>query len=99
MVEINIFLSEINGYFVTSGTQIVTIKINNMSVKVKYQAVLNLGEQLGIKDGDVVEAEGVLKIKGEANTQYEKDLILYQVFYGLFFWLLLGFLNTPQVPF
>ncbi len=75
MVEINIFLSEMNGYFVTSGTQIVTIKINNMSVKVKYQAVLNLGEQLGIKDGDVVEAEGVLKIKGEANTQYEKDLI------------------------
>lgn len=46
-----------------------------MSVKSKYQAVLNLGEQLGIKDGDVVEAEGVLKIKGEAHTQYEKDLI------------------------
>jgi nucleoid-associated protein YgaU len=46
-----------------------------MSVKTKYQAVLNLGEQLGIKDGDVVEAEGVLKIKGEAKTQYEKNLI------------------------
>jgi nucleoid-associated protein YgaU len=46
-----------------------------MSVKTKYQAVLNLGEQLGIKGGDVVEAEGVLKIKGEARTQYEKNLI------------------------
>mgnify|MGYP000866459124 CR=1 FL=1 len=46
-----------------------------MSVKTKYQAVLNLGEQLGIKGGDVVEAEGVLKIKGEAKTQYEKNLI------------------------
>jgi len=46
-----------------------------MSVKAKYQAVLNLGEQLGIKEGNVVEAEGVLKIKGEAQTQYEKDLI------------------------
>lgn len=46
-----------------------------MSVKTKYQAVLNLGEELGIKDGDVVEAEGVLKIKGEAKTQYEKNLI------------------------
>lgn len=46
-----------------------------MSVKEKYQAVLNLGEQLGIKDGDVGQSEGVLKVKGEANTQYEKDLI------------------------
>lgn len=46
-----------------------------MSVKTKYQAVLNLGEQLGIKGGDVMEAEGVLKIKGEARTQYEKNLI------------------------
>ena len=46
-----------------------------MSVKEKYQAVLNLGENLGIKDGDVTESEGVLKVKGEAHTQYEKDLI------------------------
>lgn len=30
---------------------------------------------MGIKGGDVVEAEGVLKIKGEARTQYEKNLI------------------------
>ncbi len=46
-----------------------------MSVKAKYQGVLNLGEQLGIKDGDVREEEGVLKIKGMANTQYEKNLL------------------------
>lgn len=46
-----------------------------MSVKAKYQPVLNLGEQLGIKDGKVTEENGVLKIKGEAQTQYEKDLI------------------------
>ena len=46
-----------------------------MSVKAKYQPVLSLGEQLGIKDGNVTEEDGVLKIKGEANTQYEKDLI------------------------
>ena len=46
-----------------------------MSVKEKYQAVLDLGEQLGIKDGNVGESEGVLKVKGEAHTQYEKDLI------------------------
>lgn len=46
-----------------------------MSVKVKYQGVLSLGEQLGIKDGNVTEEGGVLKIKGVANTPYEKDLL------------------------
>ncbi len=46
-----------------------------MSVKAKYQGVLNLGEQLGIKDGNVTEEGGVLKIKGVANTPYEKNLL------------------------
>ncbi len=46
-----------------------------MSVKAKYQAVLNLGEQLKIKDGDVKEEAGILKIKGQAATQYEKNLL------------------------
>jgi nucleoid-associated protein YgaU len=46
-----------------------------MSVKAKYQGVLNLGEQLGIKGGDVTEEGGVLKIKGEAATPYEKNAI------------------------
>ncbi len=46
-----------------------------MSVKAKYQGVLNLGEQLGIKDGSVTEENGVLKIKGVAGTPYEKNLI------------------------
>ncbi|MDL5511489.1 LysM peptidoglycan-binding domain-containing protein [Arenibacter sp. M-2] len=46
-----------------------------MSVKAKYQAVLNLGEQLKIKDGDVSEEAGILKIKGQAATQYEKNLL------------------------
>lgn len=46
-----------------------------MSVKAKYQGVLNLGEQLGIKNGDVSEEAGVLKIKGEAATPYEKNLL------------------------
>jgi len=46
-----------------------------MSVKAKYQAVLDLGQNLGIKNGDVSEENGVLKIKGEANTPYEKDLM------------------------
>ena len=46
-----------------------------MSVKAKYQAVLDLGEKLGVKNGDVSEEAGVLKIKGEANTPYEKNVI------------------------
>lgn len=46
-----------------------------MSVKAKYQAVLDLGQELGIKGGDVSEEGGVLKVKGEANTPYEKNVI------------------------
>ena len=46
-----------------------------MSVKSKYQPVLDLGQQLGVKDGDVNEEDGVLKIKGTTRTQYEKNLL------------------------
>lgn len=46
-----------------------------MSVKAKYQPVLDLGEQLGIKNGDVSVEGDVLKVKGEAKTQYEKNII------------------------
>jgi nucleoid-associated protein YgaU len=46
-----------------------------MSVKAKYQGVLTLGEQLGIKEGNVTEEGGVLKIKGVAATPYEKDIL------------------------
>ncbi|PCJ93235.1 MAG: peptidoglycan-binding protein [Flavobacteriaceae bacterium] len=44
-----------------------------MSIKAKYQAVLDLGEQFGIKDGQVTEEGGILKVKGIATTQYEKN--------------------------
>lgn len=46
-----------------------------MSVKNKYQSVLDLGEKLNIKNGDVKEESGVLKVYGTANTQYEKNLL------------------------
>ena len=46
-----------------------------MSVKDKYQSVLNLGEELNIKNGDVSEENGVLKVKGQAKTPYEKNLM------------------------
>ncbi len=42
-------------------------------VKAKYQGVLDLGQQLNIQDGDVSEENGTLKIKGTAQTQYEKN--------------------------
>lgn len=44
-------------------------------VKSKYQSVLDLGKELNIKDGDVSEENGVLKIKGTAKNQYEKNLL------------------------
>lgn len=43
--------------------------------KTKYQSVLDLGQALNIQNGDVQEENGVLKIKGTAKTQYEKNLI------------------------
>jgi len=44
-------------------------------VRSKYQNVLDLGEKLHIKDGDVKEENGQLKVWGTAKTQYEKNLI------------------------
>jgi len=46
-----------------------------MKAKTKYQAVLDLGEALNIKEGNVNEENGVLKVKGTAKTTYEKNLI------------------------
>ncbi len=46
-----------------------------MSVKAKYQSVLDLGEKLNIQNGAVTEENGVLKIKGTAGTPYEKNLL------------------------
>lgn len=44
-------------------------------IKAKYQSVLDLGEKLGIQNGDVREEGGQLKVTGMANTPYEKNLI------------------------
>lgn len=46
-----------------------------MAIKAKYQSVLDLGQELNIQNGDVKEENGVLKVWGIANTQYEKNLI------------------------
>ncbi len=44
-----------------------------MSLQDKYRAVLDLGKQLNVQNGDVQEADGVLKIWGTADTAYQKD--------------------------
>jgi nucleoid-associated protein YgaU len=44
-------------------------------IKQKYQSVLDLGTKLNIQNGDVSEENGVLKIKGTAKTQYEKNIV------------------------
>ncbi len=46
-----------------------------MSMKAKYQGVLDLGEKLNIQNGDVQEENGVLKVTGTAANQYEKNLL------------------------
>ena len=48
-------------------------------VKSKYQSVLDLGQKLNIVNGDVSEENGVLKIKGTAKNQYEKNLLWDQI--------------------
>ena len=44
-------------------------------VKEKYQPVLDLGEKLNIQNGEVSVENGILKIKGTAKTQYEKNIL------------------------
>ncbi|MCI4670247.1 MAG: LysM peptidoglycan-binding domain-containing protein [Bacteroidia bacterium] len=46
-----------------------------MALQSKYQPVLDLGVELGIKDGDIQEVDGRLEIRGKAATQYQKDQI------------------------
>lgn len=46
-----------------------------MSVQAKYQPVLNLGEELGAKNGSVLEENGVLKVTGTVHSEYEKNLL------------------------
>jgi nucleoid-associated protein YgaU len=46
-----------------------------MSIQAKYQAVLNLGQELGATDGSVKEENGVLTVTGTVGTAYEKNLL------------------------
>ena len=46
-----------------------------MSLQVKYSGVLALAQQLKMKDLNVSEEGGTLKLSGTANTQYEKNSV------------------------
>lgn len=46
-----------------------------MTMKAKYQSVLDLGEALNIQNGDIKEENGQLKVTGTAKTPYEKNLL------------------------
>jgi nucleoid-associated protein YgaU len=50
-------------------------KLNTMTIRAKYQPVLDLGEALNIQNGDVQEENGTLKVWGTAKTPYDKNLI------------------------
>jgi nucleoid-associated protein YgaU len=50
-----------------------------MSIQAKYQSVLNLGEELGAKDGAVKEENGVLVVTGTVHSEYEKNLLWDQI--------------------
>ncbi len=49
--------------------------IHLIMLQEKYKAVLDLGQKLGVKDGSVIEENGVLKVRGTTETQYQKDQI------------------------
>lgn len=42
-------------------------------IRSKYQSVLDLGQKLNIKDTDVKEENGQLKVRATAKNQYEKN--------------------------
>ncbi|MFN4256706.1 MAG: LysM peptidoglycan-binding domain-containing protein [Saprospiraceae bacterium] len=46
-----------------------------MSLQAKYQKVLDLGAELGAKNGSVTEENGKLIITGTVATPYEKNLL------------------------
>jgi LysM repeat protein len=46
-----------------------------MSLQAKYSAVLALGQELGAKNGAIVEDNGVLKMSGTVETPHEKNLL------------------------
>lgn len=51
-----------------------------MSLKAKYDAVLKLGEALGVKDGYWKEEGGKIKMGGITKSVYDKDRIVAKIF-------------------
>ena len=49
------------------------LKLKTMNLQEKYKSVLDLGKQLNVQNGNVVEEGGVLKVWGTTKDQYDKD--------------------------
>jgi LysM repeat protein len=49
--------------------------VKEMTLKEKYQALLDLGQQLGVKDSNWKEEGGKLKVWGTCEYQLEKNLM------------------------
>ena len=62
-------------YICTQIHQNLPLNFKKMALQLKYQDALELGQKLGVKDGMVQEENGVLKVAGVVQTQYEKDQI------------------------
>lgn len=62
-------------YICTQIHQNLPLNFKKMALQLKYQDALELGQKLGVKDGVVQEENGVLKVAGVVETQYEKDQI------------------------
>lgn len=45
-----------------------------MSTKAKYESLFDFGKDLGMRNVSVDEKEDALYVKGEVNTQYEKNI-------------------------
>ena len=52
-----------------------SVNLKKKKMKEKYQNVLDLGQELEIKNGNVKEVDGILHVAGTAKNQYEKNLI------------------------
>ncbi|WP_461533183.1 LysM peptidoglycan-binding domain-containing protein [Sinomicrobium sp.] len=50
-----------------------------MDLKTKYQAAIDLGNELKIKEGSISVQEDFLQLKGIAKTEYEKNMILEKI--------------------
>ena len=53
----------------------ILFSLNSLFAQEKKNAIVENYQKLGVKDGSVIEENGVLKVRGTTETQYQKDQI------------------------